>query len=53
MKRLGVLAGFFVLGFVAVRYYKKWRNKKRAGKMGRKFGQLGREIAEKKKRGEV
>jgi len=53
MKRLGVLAGFFILGFVAVRYYKKWRNKKRAGEMGRKFRQYGLELAEKKKRGEV
>jgi len=49
MKRLGVLAGFFVLGYFAVRYYKK----KRAGKMGSKFGQLGRDLAERKKRGEV
>ena len=40
MKRIGTLAGFFVLGYVVVRLYKYYKGKKSARRVGSKIGQL-------------
>ena len=40
MKRIGTLAGFFVLGYVVVRLYKHYKGKKSARIVGSKIVQL-------------
>tara|TARA_Y100001938_G_C7837065_1_gene304245 strand:+ start:471 stop:614 length:144 start_codon:yes stop_codon:yes gene_type:complete len=47
MKRYIIIGSVFIVGFVGYRLYINYKRKKAAGRLGNKFGKLGRELLNK------